>query len=34
MAIETTQNDEISGGKNGKRKGVGFAIHRGRIKGA
>ena len=31
MAIEVHQNEEISGGeKNGGRKGVGSAIHRGR----
>ena len=26
MAIEVPQNEEISGGKNGRRKGVGSAI--------
>ena len=30
MAIEDPQNEEISGGKNGGRKGVSSAIHRGR----
>ena len=28
MAIEVTQNEEISGGKNGGRKAVGSAIRR------
>ena len=29
MAVEVPQNEEISGGKNGGRKGVGSAIRRG-----
>ena len=31
MAIEVPQNEEISGGGNGGRKGIGSAIRRGRV---
>ena len=30
MAVEVPQNEEISGGKNGGKKGVGSAIRQGR----